>query len=112
MTLLTIVASNAIAMPLSPAFPANELQYILDQSQASLLLTSQKMQDKTQEVVKTGLQHNPTVHTIEKLFESSANNDEVKLEDVPSEDGGMMLYTSGTTNRPVRRSAHAQALLF
>jgi len=100
-TLLAILASHAIAMPLSPGFPAHELQYIMDQSEASLCLTSQKFQDKAQEIVKEGLKHNPTFVTIDKLTESKVNSDEIKLDDVVVDEGGMMLYTSGTTSRPV-----------
>lgn len=106
MTLLAILAGHGIAMPLSPGFPAHELQYIMDQSQASLFLTSQKLLEKAHEVVKEGLQSKPTLHTVEKLERSGAvvREGEVQLDDVGSDGdaGGMMLYTSGTTSRPVR----------
>lgn len=102
-TLLAILASHAIAMPLSPGFPAHELQYIMDQSEASLCLTSQKFQDKAREIVKEGLKHDPTFVTIDKLTESKVGRDEIKLDDVATDEGGMMLYTSGTTSRPVSR---------
>ncbi|GKU07710.1 unnamed protein product, partial [Fusarium langsethiae] len=39
-TLLAILASNAIALPLAPSFPAPELGYILDNSVALVLISS------------------------------------------------------------------------
>jgi acyl-CoA synthetase (AMP-forming)/AMP-acid ligase II len=54
-TLLSCLAAHSIALPLSPAFPANELQYILDQSQAAVLLSSAKFEVKKQEVLKQKL---------------------------------------------------------
>lgn len=105
MTLLSILASNAIAVPMSPAFPAHELQYIVNQSAALMLLASDKYQEKAQEVLKEGLEHQPISAKVEKRFEAAPSSSGVELNAVPDEKGGMMLYTSGTTNRPVRRSS-------
>lgn len=103
MTLLSILASNAIAVPLSPAFPAHELQYIVNQSAALMLLASDKYQEKAQEVLKEGLEHEPISAKVEKRLQGASADGNVELVAVPDERGGMMLYTSGTTNRPVRR---------
>ncbi|KAK8104198.1 uncharacterized protein PG998_011231 [Apiospora kogelbergensis] len=78
-TLLAILAARAIALPLSPPFPPAELQYILSHSEALLLLHSAKYSTKAQEVLSTP-------------FPSP--------DDADFEGAGMMLYTSGTTNRP------------
>ncbi|KAF9641676.1 AMP-dependent synthetase/ligase [Lasiodiplodia theobromae] len=99
-TLLSILASNAIAVPMSPAFPAHELQYIVNQSAALMLLASDKYQEKAQEVLKEGLEHQPISAKVEKRFEAAPSSSGVELNSVPDEKGGMMLYTSGTTNRP------------
>ncbi|KAM3083967.1 hypothetical protein ACMFMG_001926 [Clarireedia jacksonii] len=98
-TLLSIFGTHSIALPLSPAFPAHELQYIMDQSQASMLLSSAKFADKAQEVFKTGLQGSPKHVSLEKKLEN-LEYDKVTLEGPTEGKGGMMLYTSGTTNRP------------
>ncbi|PQE15832.1 2-succinylbenzoate- ligase protein [Rutstroemia sp. NJR-2017a BBW] len=98
-TLLSIFGMHSIALPLSPAFPAHELQYIMDQSQASMLLSSAKFAEKAQEVFKTGLQGSPKHVALEKKLESSEYG-KVTLEGPTEGKGGMMLYTSGTTNRP------------
>ena len=100
-TLLSILGSDAIAVPLSAAFPASELRYIIDQSEAKMLLSSKKFGDKAEEVLKEGLENKP-IHAPLVKIETGADPKDVSLENLSSSQGGMMLYTSGTTNRPVR----------
>lgn len=99
-TLLSILGAHSIALPLSPAFPSHELQYILEQSQASLLLSSAKFEGKALEVLNEGLETNPKLVKIEKKM-SGAEHVKIVLEGPSDGEGGVMLYTSGTTNRPV-----------
>jgi malonyl-CoA/methylmalonyl-CoA synthetase len=99
-TLLSIFANNSIAVPLCTTFPNHELRYIIDHSEAILLLSSEKFQDKAQDVVKEGIQNKPIV-AVEKITEGNKSVESIKLEDVGDDAGGMMLYTSGTTSRPV-----------
>lgn len=101
MTLLAILATNAIAVPLSPAFPSGELRYILDQSGALMLATSPKFATKADDVLNGELQKKPILSRWEKIVEGSKTKEDVPLEDMGEDKGGMMLYTSGTTNRPV-----------
>ncbi|KAH6720902.1 hypothetical protein BKA61DRAFT_471314 [Leptodontidium sp. MPI-SDFR-AT-0119] len=98
-TLLSILGAHSIALPLSPAFPANELQYIMDHSQASMLLSSAKFESKALEVLKHGLEGKPKLVKLEKKLGGAAQS-MVTLEGPTDGNGGMMLYTSGTTNRP------------
>ncbi|CAG8975589.1 hypothetical protein HYALB_00006796 [Hymenoscyphus albidus] len=99
-TLLSILGSQAIALPLSPAFPPHELQYIMDHSRASMLLSSKKFEEKAKQVLNEGLVAAPKLVQLEKRLGGNESGEEVVL-DGPSEGkGGMMLYTSGTTNRP------------
>ncbi|PBP22167.1 putative 2-succinylbenzoate- ligase protein [Diplocarpon rosae] len=98
-TLLSILAANSIALPLSPAFPASELQYIMEQSQASMLLSSTKFGDKAEEVLRQDLEAKPKHVKLEKKLGGTALS-KVALEGPTDGKGGMMLYTSGTTNRP------------
>jgi malonyl-CoA/methylmalonyl-CoA synthetase len=100
-TLLAILATDAIAVPLSPAFPSGELRYILDQSGALMLATSPKFATKADDVLDGELQKKPILSRWEKIVEGSKTKEEVALEDMKEDKGGMMLYTSGTTNRPV-----------
>ncbi|KAI1157866.1 hypothetical protein F5B18DRAFT_643370 [Nemania serpens] len=114
-TFLAILASRAIALPLSPPFPAPELQYILTQSQASLLLHSAKFASKAKEVLHTPWPEpspntdpafEPTLKALELpkhpgLGQENTVFDAVTImDDSDSAGAGMMLYTSGTTARP------------
>lgn len=117
-TFLAILAARAVALPLSPPFPAPELQYILSQSGASLLLHSPRYAEKVAEVLSTPypepspnpapeLKPPPTVLELPKHLGTDPGSYETvslsEAEDPSSGDGpgaGMMLYTSGTTNRP------------
>ncbi|KAI5268190.1 acetyl-CoA synthetase-like protein [Aureobasidium subglaciale] len=99
-TLLAILGSNAIAVPLSPAFPSGELRYILDQSGALMLAASDKFATKAEDVLSGRLEKKPILSRWEKIIEGSKSTEEVVLEDLKEDRSGMMLYTSGTTNRP------------
>lgn len=100
--LLSILASDAIALPLSPAFPVCELKYILDNSEPKVLLATEKYGAKAQEILSAGLEREPIVDIRKKIIKGSANDEPLQFE-AAQQRGGMMLYTSGTTNRPVRR---------
>ena len=99
-TLLAVFAARAIALPLSAGFPAPELQYILNQSKANLLVSSAKFANKAREVLATGLDSEPAHLRLEKHLGGSAH-EMVAIGDEDVGQAAMMLYTSGTTNRPV-----------
>jgi acyl-CoA synthetase (AMP-forming)/AMP-acid ligase II len=100
-TLLAILASDAIALPLAPSFPTGELQYILDNSQAKVLLSTEKYADKAREILRAGLDREP-VFDVRSKIQKGAAGESVKLEgEKKPSSSGMMLYTSGTTARPV-----------
>ncbi|MCJ1322355.1 hypothetical protein MMC15_007703 [Xylographa vitiligo] len=99
-TLLSILGSNSIAVPLSSGFPASELRYILDNSEALMLLSSEKFRSKTDEVIKEGLEKKPIVGHIEKKHGQSSAERKAQFEGLGDNQSGMMLYTSGTTSRP------------
>ena len=100
MTLLAILAAKSIAVPLSPAFPAPELQYILNHSEALMLLSSAKFGSKAEDVLRTELDVEPAYLQLDK-FQGNGAHEKVALEKTCPGSAGMMLYTSGTTNRPV-----------
>ncbi|KAF1949139.1 acetyl-CoA synthetase-like protein [Byssothecium circinans] len=97
-TLLSILAAHAIAVPLCTTFPAHELRYIVDQSESLMLLSSEKFQSKADEILKE-VETNPINYKQEKIM-MGKTDDYVTLEEPESDKGGMMLYTSGTTSRP------------
>lgn len=65
-----------------------------------MLLSSEKFREKSRDVTKEGLEHQPIV-AVEKITEGKKSSENITLEDVKSDESGMMLYTSGTTSRPV-----------
>nr|POF02550.1 acyl-coa synthetase family member 3, mitochondrial [Quercus suber] len=100
-TLLACLASNAIAVPLAPSFPASELRYNINHSEALVLLSSPKFAQLAAEVFKEGIETNVINHSVEKITQGAKEDDPVRLSgDVSDAEGGMMLYTSGTTARP------------
>ncbi|KAJ5935816.1 AMP-dependent synthetase/ligase [Penicillium verhagenii] len=98
-TLLAIFASDAIALPLSPSFPVGELQYIMDNSRAKVLLATEKYADKAGQILKAGLELEP-LFDIRQKIEVGGSVESVQLDNRERSSSGMMLYTSGTTNRP------------
>lgn len=108
---MAIFASNAIAVPLSPSFPAGELKYILDNSAAKFMVATEKYAGTITDVFVAGLEHELCFDVRPKLVEGATGSESVQLKDLdqPSA-GGMMLYTSGTTNRPVRSPRRMQAI--
>ena len=111
--MLSIFASNAIALPLSPAFPTSELQYIMDNSSAKLLLATEKYAEKADQILVSGLDRKPIFDVRSKIKSGSNESIQFQLEQSSSSQSisGMMLYTSGTTNRPVRLNKYCTELL-
>ncbi|PHH66289.1 hypothetical protein CDD81_7882 [Ophiocordyceps australis] len=99
-TLLAIIAARAIAVPLSPAFPVPELQYILDHSEASLLVSTPRFASKVQALLATQLSAPPRHLELPKHHGADTQHETVELQGTDAGDAALMLYTSGTTNRP------------
>jgi len=102
---LSILANNAVAVPLSPAFPVGELHYVLDHSKACTLLYSSRFTAKAKDVLRSleseGARSVQGI-LVEKLLDRPGNHDEVTVDSHQREQkGGLILYTSGTTSRPV-----------
>ncbi|QUC17363.1 uncharacterized protein UV8b_01604 [Ustilaginoidea virens] len=98
-TLLAAIAARSVAVPMSPAFPDPELQYILNHSEASLLVTSPKFAAKARQVLSTELAARPTYLEMPKHL-GRGKIEQASLEVSDPAGAGLMLYTSGTTNRP------------
>ncbi|KAI6754708.1 hypothetical protein HG530_012460 [Fusarium avenaceum] len=100
-TLLSILAANAIAVPLAPSFPAPELRYILENSEAILLISSAKNAAKAEEVISKDLANPPLFHQLGRSNNASSEEKDIVLGDLFEDPlAGMMLFTSGTTARP------------
>ncbi|PGH07915.1 hypothetical protein AJ79_06123 [Helicocarpus griseus UAMH5409] len=101
-TLLSILACDGIALPLSPSFPAGELRYILDNSRTGLLLATQRYSKKAHELLEAqgDLDNTPLLNIFEKIQKGADQPPQLQFGNAGDPRGGMMLYTSGTTNRP------------
>jgi acyl-coenzyme A synthetase/AMP-(fatty) acid ligase len=75
-----------------------------------MLLSSAKFQDKAEEIVKDGTENKPLV-MVEKIKDGNQSAEKVELQDVAMTNGGLMLYTSGTTSRPVSFFAYGSCRL-
>ncbi|EEH04671.1 coenzyme a synthetase [Histoplasma capsulatum G186AR] len=98
--LLSILACDGIALPLSPSFPSGELRYILDNSQAGLLLATEKYSKKAQELVQMDPEHTILLRILDEIEMGADPVTQLRFQGMLDPRGGMMLYTSGTTNRP------------
>jgi malonyl-CoA/methylmalonyl-CoA synthetase len=98
---LAILAHEAIALPLSHSFPASELRYLLENSKAKLLLSTPTLKNKADEVVEAGLQQKTLLSVVDQIKHRSTKEKTVEMVDASLGRGGLMLYTSGTTSRPV-----------
>ncbi|QXV64196.1 amino acid adenylation domain-containing protein [Mucilaginibacter sp. 21P] len=92
-SLLAILKAGSIYVPLDPEYPKDRIEFMLDDSSASILLTSQKYSghfaSNTREVL------------IEDALEASedyADNEPERT--VSGEDLAYILYTSGSTGKP------------
>ena len=81
----------------------------MENSEASVLLSSSKFQSKAEEVIKEGLSKPPLLTVLDKEFGEDQSSEHVQLENTSEIAGGMMLYTSGTTSRPVSRACHGES---
>lgn len=100
-TLLACLAANAIAVPLAPSFPPSELRYILNHSDALVLLSSAKFAKLAGEVRQEGIDKPVIAASLDKITHGAEDVGEVQLSgESYNAEGGMMLYTSGTTARP------------
>jgi malonyl-CoA/methylmalonyl-CoA synthetase len=104
--LLSVFACNAIAVPLAPSFPTAELRHIINNSGATVLLSSERYADRAQVVISDGIEaevlcfQSDSCHPSD-LERSSDEVIEVKLAELSETNvSGMMLFTSGTTARP------------
>jgi len=101
-----VFACNAIAVPLAPSFPTAELRYIINNSGAIFLLSTNKYADQAKAVLADGVEAKTCRH---RLIDCQRNDlkrvpdeaVEVELANLSETNAsGMMLFTSGTTARP------------
>ncbi|KAJ0417146.1 hypothetical protein BJY00DRAFT_210605 [Aspergillus carlsbadensis] len=98
--LLSILASDAIAVPLATSFPVSELKYVMDDSQSEVFIANPKWLLKVEALLKSGLDKSVAFDTWARIEKGAPHVESVELSGLDGGHGGLMLYTSGTTNRP------------
>jgi malonyl-CoA/methylmalonyl-CoA synthetase len=86
--------SGNIAVPIHTAHPPAEIEYLVDDTDSSLLIYDDAFADKIEMVAGS----NNIALALSKLLKES--HTAVALPDVQLEDDAMMIYTSGTTGKP------------
>ncbi len=89
-SLWAILKAGAAYLPLDPDYPAERINYILDDSGSSLVITNQELQEK--------IGGFPCL-MIEDLADYQDDVTDLKIK-IPPDDRAYILYTSGSTGNP------------
>jgi len=92
---------GAVSVPLNPGFTKSEMEYLLEDAKAKLVLAGDKQIDLIREIdpqikaiaVSTGIPYQKL-----DFFRSAADN--TPEANIEPEDPGLIVYTSGTTGKP------------
>ena len=100
-TLVAILASNAIVVSLAPSFSAAELRHMISTSGALVLLSSTSYVSQEKEVSQGDQEITAVYGRVDDMEKGSDEKSQVELTDTSETSiGGMMLFTSGTTAQP------------
>jgi len=92
-SLFAILQCGAAYLPLDPKFPTERLEFMLEDSEASFLLTTK--------LLSTALPNNSKTLLIEEVLSSLEQFSSEKLSlTVPQESSAYIMYTSGSTGKP------------
>lgn len=97
--LLGIFKSNAVYVPLDPTYPEERLAYMLSDSQAQVLLTTQKTLERLPQLALTD-QGRQIVYLDRDWEVISQQNSENPVTQVQPDNLAYVIYTSGSTGRP------------
>lgn len=91
-----VLRAGGAYLPLSPEYPDARLRYVIEDSQAAVVLSSKSLAGDAREFSPAGL----TVLSMADCHSSDANRTEQDLE-LPAPDSlAYLIYTSGSTGRP------------
>ncbi|NLY40607.1 MAG: AMP-binding protein, partial [Desulfovibrionales bacterium] len=97
LAIYAVLKAGGAYLPLDPDYPLDRVQYMLEDSQAPLLLVDAQSPQERRALPISGL----TVLDIKELMEQAAGLDNVALPAAPhSSDPAYIIYTSGSTGKP------------
>ncbi len=91
-SLLAVLRAGAVYLPLDPEYPGERIEFMLNDSSAKLLLTSENYKNR--------YQTNTKQIVIEEVWPTLNNTTNVSLPEVNGNDLAYLLYTSGSTGKP------------
>ncbi|MCE2595218.1 amino acid adenylation domain-containing protein [Motilimonas cestriensis] len=96
-TLLAILKAGGAYLPLDPLYPPERLAFMLDDSQANLVITQQDIADK---IVNLGRHVDTLVLEQANDAISSQKTSDLEMNDQHCRQLAYVIYTSGTTGKP------------
>lgn len=102
--LLAIMKAGATYLPLDPDFPDDRLNYMLEDSAATLLLTQSELKSKFNNIKI------PTKLVDKKIDELADSNEIPSTVSIAMDSFAYILYTSGSTGKPKGVKIHHEAL--
>lgn len=97
--------------PLSPSFPTDRINYMLEKSEAELVLVSRDYRQEFEHILNEGeFTKKPAVYVIEDLLETEGLKKEVLI---PSDynDTAYTIFTSGSTGKPKGATVRRRGLI-
>ena len=98
---LALQKIGAVAIPLNPGFKKLEMEYLLNDAEAKLVLTGPEQAAMINEIdpgLATIVIHTDKPYQRLDFFRSAS--DDITQEEVEPDDPGLIIYTSGTTGKP------------
>lgn len=93
--------TNGIVTPLCTAHPITELKYVIDHSECELIISSEEFRSTIEQLkIDFPQKHFIYIESIPNIETSPSTNRSTNFPPINRDDYAMMLYTSGTTNRP------------
>ncbi len=92
-TMLGIWRAGGVAVPLCTSHPDPELDYVIKDSVARIIIAHPEFENRLRELSKSS---GAQFYTLEKILQSEPGN----LPDIDASGRAMIVYTSGTTSKP------------
>ncbi|HEU4963351.1 MAG TPA: amino acid adenylation domain-containing protein [Bacilli bacterium] len=99
--MLGILKAGAAFVPLDPTYPAERIQYILEDAQLSVLVTQHDLVANLSVLEQTGQDQSSTLIRLDTEWTHISEQDDSDIEPIAQADNlAYLIYTSGSTGRP------------